>query len=374
MSDVVLFDQIDCLNDKKIAVITLNAPKSLNALSHAMVQQITPQLELWQSQPEVVAVFVQGSGDKAFCAGGDIVHLYNNMPAEGGKEAPQVEQFFCDEYKLDFLIHNYPKPIVVWGNGIVMGGGLGLMAGASHRIVTENTRIAMPEISIGLYPDVGGSYFLNNMPNRTGLFLGLTGASINATDAMYVNLADYFIGHQQQQTLLDNLSKISWSGDLSTQKQQLETELSKLAKLSQELAPPSVVAAHQSLIDKVMSGEDLKVIVDNIVNEQIDDKWFNKAQNSLAHGSPLSAVITYHQWLKGQQMNLAECFQMELVISKKCAQFGEFKEGVRALLIEKDNQPHWRYPDVASVDETVVDWFFDNDYEQGAHPLQQLEQ
>nr|MBL0709515.1 enoyl-CoA hydratase/isomerase family protein [Colwellia sp.] len=164
MSQVVTFQELDCNNGKKIAVATLNSPRSLNALSGNMIDLLYPQLKIWQSQTNIVAVFLKGEGDKAVCAGGDIEHMYDDMKASKGEFSPGIEEYFTKEYQLDYLIHPFNKPFIVWGNGIVMGGGLGMMAGGSHRVVTENSRIAMPEVSIGLYPDVGGSYFLNRMP------------------------------------------------------------------------------------------------------------------------------------------------------------------------------------------------------------------
>ena len=203
MNQVVLFQEISSNNGKKVAVITLNSPQSLNALSDDMISLIYPKLKQWKNQDDIVAVFLQGQGDKAFCAGGDIVHMYNDITADKGNYSSGVEKYFANEYELDYFIHTFEKPFIVWGNGIVMGGGLGLMVGGSHRVVTEKSRIAMPEISIGLYPDVGGSYFLNRMPNNCGMFLGLTGASINAADAKYCHLADYFIASENKDILIE---------------------------------------------------------------------------------------------------------------------------------------------------------------------------
>ena len=372
MSDVVLFELVTATNGKQIGVATLNSEKSLNALSHEMVNLLYPQLLAWQGDENVAAVFLQGSGDKAFCAGGDIVYLYNNLPANNGDKAPQIEQFFTDEYQLDHLIHTYGKPFVVWGNGIVMGGGLGLMAGASHRIVTENTRIAMPEISIGLYPDVGGSYFLNQMPNNCGLFLGLTGASINGSDTKYLNLADYFITHQRKQEVLDAIVEINWGGTQVLNQQKLTEVLNNFDSECASTAPMSNVQQHSDLIAETTKANNLNDIVADIKGFEIEDKWFNRAQKSLTHGSAISAHLAYRQLNEGKNLSLAECFKMELGISTKCGEFGEFKEGVRALLIEKDNKPAWKYAGVADVDATLIDWFFESPWSDDEHPLAAL--
>lgn len=164
MTDVVLFRELESVSDKKIGIATLNAEASLNALSLEMVRLLKAQLLDWQTRNDIALVLLEGSGEKAFCAGGDVVKLYQatidakkaaEKDGNASRLAPDVQTFFQEEYELDYLIHTYQKPFMVWGHGIVMGGGLGLFAGASHRIVTEKSRIAMPEITIGLYPDVG---------------------------------------------------------------------------------------------------------------------------------------------------------------------------------------------------------------------------
>ena len=192
----VLFETLIAENGCQIGVITLNAEKTLNALSLDMIDLMAEQLALWSTDDNIALVLMQAAGEKAFCAGGDLQNLYQSMlthHASVDKDDVRANQYACDffnrEYRLDYLIHTYPKPILCWGHGIVMGGGIGLMAGASHRVVTEKSRLAMPEIGIGLFPDVGGSYFLNRMPGKLGLFLALTGAMVNAADAKFTKLA-----------------------------------------------------------------------------------------------------------------------------------------------------------------------------------------
>jgi len=372
MSDVVIFQELLCDNGKKIGMVSLNSPRSLNALSGNMIDELYPQLLKWQQQDDISAVFLQGEGEKAFCAGGDIVHMYNEMKSHVDDFAPGIEEYFTKEYQLDYLIHTFNKPFIIWGNGIVMGGGLGLMVGGSHRIVTENSRIAMPEISIGLYPDVGGSYFLNAMPDNCGLFLGLTGASINAADAKYCKLADYFIIQDQKQAFIEQLTKINWGGTIALNHEKLSSIIVQFEQKSQISLPVSQVREHQNLIDQLIGFDNLDDIVNAIVNYDIEDKWFNRAQKSLKHGSPLSAHLAYRQLQQGKSLSLAECFQMELNLSVKCGQFGEFVEGVRALLIDKDNSPQWRFGSINEVEQETVDWFFDSKWSDKEHPLSPL--
>src|SRR5690606_15192614 len=189
-----------------IGIATLNVPRALNALSLEMIDLLKMQLDDWQQDARIAAVWLDAEGDKAFCAGGDVVRLYQSMvDTPTGERNHYAEAFFGREYQLDYLLHTYGKPVICWGHGIVMGGGLGLMSGCSHRVVTEKSRIAMPEITIGLHPDVGGSWFLSRMPGRTGLFLGLTGANINAADALYIGLADRAIGSGLKAQVFDAL-------------------------------------------------------------------------------------------------------------------------------------------------------------------------
>src|SRR6218665_970439 len=200
----VLLRTLPTANGHQFGHATLNAPASLNALTLPMVDALHTQLQAWAADPQVAGVVLDGSGDKAFCAGGDVVGLYHAMRAAGpGRVPADAAAFFEREYRLDHPIHTHPQPPPWWGHGIVMGGGIGLMAGASHRVVTPRSRLAMPEITLGLYPDVGGSWFLPRLPGRTGLFLALTGAPLNAADALWAGLADHAARAEDRGTLLE---------------------------------------------------------------------------------------------------------------------------------------------------------------------------
>ncbi len=203
----VLLTELPTRHNHKIGLITLNAPGALNALNQAMIDQLLNQLHLWRDRHDIVAVFMASSSDKAFCAGGD-VRAVREMAVTGDVTA--VQRFFTAEYQLDYLIHCYPKPVICWGNGIVMGGGIGLMAGATFRVVTDTSVLAMPEVAIGLYPDVAGSWLLNRLPGSLGLFMGLTGCRLNAADAIYAGLADRFIDHAFYDNVLESLQQANW--------------------------------------------------------------------------------------------------------------------------------------------------------------------
>jgi enoyl-CoA hydratase/carnithine racemase len=375
----VIFDELTTECGFKIGHATLTKPASLNALDLQMINLLKPQLEKWQQDPNVAMVFLDGSGERAFCAGGDIVSMYKSMQnSVSDKENPNVsnslalQEFFTQEYQLDYLIHSFSKPILVWGNGIIMGGGLGLMSGGSHRVVTETSRIAMPEISIGLYPDVGGSYFLNKMPAGCGLFLGLTGAFINAADAIYSNLADYFVPHDAKQTLFDRLLAANWQHDLLHQT--LSSICDDFHTLHSGQLPQGNLIAYQDWFTSLATKADAAQAAEYIMSANAEDnKWLSKAQKTLSAGSPITANLVFEQLRRGNNMTLAECFQMELGLSCKCGEFGEFQEGVRALLIDKDNQPNWHFKSVDQVPKATIDYFFENIWSQDTHPLAHLD-
>lgn len=363
----VVFQLAHCNNDMKVAVATLNAPKALNALNLDMIRLLAPQLSEWSADDSIAMVVLKGAGEKAFCAGGDVVSLYKAMAA--GDDNNYLETFFSEEYRLDYQIHNYDKPILLWGNGIIMGGGLGLMAGASHRVVTETSRIAMPEITIGLYPDVGGSYFLNKMPEGVGLFLGLTGASVNANDAKFVGLADHFINADHFDILLHNLSEVNW-GKTNVLNHDKLTQLLLSIEEGAHSLPNSAVKPLEKDIKKLVEYADLAAQVDHILSmDSSDNKWLSKAQAGLKHGSPLSAVLISEQLKRLAGQSLKACFSQELSMSVHCGEVGEFQEGVRALLIDKDGKPNWRFKSIAEVDSEVVDGFFVPKWDDENHPL-----
>ncbi len=371
----VLFKELETISGTKIGIATLNAEKSLNALNVNMIELLTPKLKEWQECDDIAMVVLQGAGDKAFCAGGDVVSLYKAMSKtdDSGKRDPDnfIEEFFTREYELDFLIHCYNKPILLWGNGIIMGGGLGLMAGASHKVVTETARIAMPEITIGLYPDVGGTYFLNKMPDQVGLFLGLTGASLNSEDARFVGLADYYIKHDQKAALLEKLVLTKWGKTKALNHDKLSEVLHEFQNTSGK-PPASMVKTHINLISNMKKHDSLSDKVNYLSEIEIEDKWFNRAQKGLSHGSPVSAHLVFQQLKLGKELTLAQCFRLELSISTQCGRYGEFEEGVRALLIDKDGKPNWKYANLEDVPAGDISSFFEPIWSENTHPLRLL--
>jgi len=212
----VLFEERVAGNGARIGIATLNAPRTLNGFSLPMAHLLLKQLKAWADDDGIAMVVLQGAGEKAFCAGGDLHSLYKSMVAfrEAGcsdiRENDYAAEFFDVEYRVDHLIHTYAKPILCWGHGIVMGGGIGLMSGVSHRVVSERSKLAFPEITVGLFPDVGGSWLLPRVPGKGGLFLALTGALLNPGDAIYAGLADVHVAEERRSAVFDALLQVAW--------------------------------------------------------------------------------------------------------------------------------------------------------------------
>ncbi|WP_048307020.1 enoyl-CoA hydratase/isomerase family protein [Halomonas sp. PR-M31] len=369
MSDsLVLFNELSTRDGGVVAVATLNAPKSLNALSLEMIELLTEKLDAWAKDDRVKIVWLEGAGDKALCAGGDVVALYRAMTeaAHVDEAGAFAETYFTAEYRLDYMIHTYSKPLVVWGNGIVMGGGLGLMAGGGQRIATESTRIAMPEITIGLYPDIGASWFLNRMPPGVGAYLGLTGAQINARDALDLGLADRLIPHARRQDVLDTLV----DADLGAPDTDLHSILRDFE--ARREAPNAQVMPRLDEIQSLVDAATVNEAVTRILDDAKDDDWLAANRQRLALGCPMSAHLVWRMLARHRHASLADAFRDELNLSVQCCRHGELAEGVRALLIDKDKNPRWSHADVARVPERDVEDFLSPLWSPQAHPLRDL--
>lgn len=340
----IQFNTQSTTSGHQLGLMTLNDPKALNALSIDMCRLMTKQLEVWQNDDNLVAVVLRGTGDKAFCAGGNIRKLYESMLDNPPLPNPYATEFFSVEYRLYRLMHNYPKPIILWGSGIVMGGGLGLMAMCSHRIATETTRIAMPEITIGLYPDATGSWFLQRMPAKTGLFLGLTGANCNGTDAMLVNLAEFAMTSDEFETMLNHLAQANWSDNTANLHEIASRALSDIHHI--EHLPTSHLVTHWQTICTLMnkgSIHDIDRVLqnDDFAKQFADDAWFSKAIATYRHGCPVSAALTFELFERVKGLSLEQVLYLEMNASLHCANNPDFREGVRALLVDKDKSPKW---------------------------------
>lgn len=342
-----------------IGWITLDAEKSLNALTLEMIRSLSRTLTAWQADPTLRCVVMNGAGEKAFCAGGDVVALYHAMVDKDPGAIGLGDAFFEEEYALDVMIHTYPKPILCWGHGIVMGGGLGLMAGASHRVVTEKSRIAMPEITIGLYPDVGGSWFLSRMPGRVGLYLGLTGASLNGADALFLGLADFALPAVQKSDLRQALSALNWSNEDARNHAILSGYLRKSSAGFAQTLASSPVREHFDLIQALTDADSVEEVVAKITAYTGDDAWVSTGAQKLKIGSPSSAAIIFEIHKRVKHLSLKEVFAFELNLSRQFLRHPDFREGVRALLIDKDNSPKWNPALISDVNKQWTDSFFE---------------
>jgi len=388
MKDPVLFEELECRNGMRLGVATLNAPQTLNGLSLEMCAALDGRLRQWADDAGVVMVLLQGAGERAFCAGGDLQALYRSMQAGRGGDPlanDYAGRFFATEYRLDYLIHTYPKPVLVRGSGIVMGGGVGLMMGATHRVVFDDTRLAMPEISIGLFPDVGGSWLLNQAPGRTGLFLGLTGAQLGASDALFAGMADYRMDRRDWPALMDTLLSLPWTeGGNATRQAQRHANAARagndmllhralLEAEPAEAPEPGPLRSHQSLINNVCGQDTLEEIHARILAlEDHEDAWLARAAATLQAGCPGTARLTHALHLRTRMMSLAEVFRTEYWAALVCTAHGDLAEGIRALIIDKDKRPRWNPATLAQADEQWVAKYFEPPWPREQHPLADL--
>ncbi|MBY6196353.1 enoyl-CoA hydratase/isomerase family protein [Vibrio hangzhouensis] len=373
MSDTVSFEELKCDNgDYIIAVATLDNPTSLNALTHNMLVLLNDQLAKWHEDDNVVCVLLDGAGEKAFCAGGDVRAMHDVMkhsPMEDAKA--YCEAFFSVEYQCDYLIHTYCKPIIAWGEGIVMGGGMGLFMGASHKIVTPNSRLAMPEISIGLFPDVGATYFLNHLEQRLGLFLGMTGVMLNASDAMDIHLADHLVLNQEQPSLLKQLQHADW--DSVEDSYEFVSEcLTDLEQHVGDQKPQPQLADRLTDIYQACDADSVNDVVGNILALPGNESWLQMAKQNLSQGSAVTAHICFRQIHNYAHLSLADVFRLELILALRSVLLGEFQEGVRSRLVDKDGNPNWRFQSVEQVDTAVIDEMFTSLWRDDEHPLASL--
>ncbi|WP_046078540.1 enoyl-CoA hydratase/isomerase family protein [Halomonas sp. HG01] len=372
MSDpVVSFDELPTRGGGRIGVATLNAPKALNALSLEMIRLLEDRLEAWALDERVVAVWLEGTGGKAFCAGGDVVALYRSLADDEARDETFATRYFTAEYRLDHRIHTYPKPLLVWGDGIVMGGGLGLLAGGFQRVVTETTLIAMPEITIGLYPDIGASWFLNRMPPGIGAYLGLTGAQLNARDALDLGLADRFVPRERRDDLLAALAEAD-HGDHSPAACRLAVEGVLDRFEAREQAPEGQVWPRRDHLQSLIGETSAADAVARILADDRDDAWLTANRQRLAAGCPLTAHLVWRMLERHRHTGLADAFRDELGLSVQCCQRGDLAEGVRALLVDKDKSPRWSHADVASVPEADLQAMLASPWSSEAHPLRDL--
>lgn len=375
MNAPVLFQELAAKGGMKIGVATLNSPQTLNGLSLDMCRLLGQQLARWASDASIAMVIMNGAGEKAFSAGGDLHGLYKAMQQNTTNEPwanTYAREFFDIEYRLDYQIHTYNKPVLCWGSGIVMGGGVGLFMGASHRVVSETTRFAMPEISIGLFPDVGGTWMLARLPDGIGTFLALTGAQLGAADCQLLGLSDYVLETARWNDLLLALQEQSWGSD-RVQNDTLLRQLLLSMKPAQAFAP-GPLQTHFNSLRQACDGSDFLQVVKGIkAFADHNDPWLQRAAKTFLAGSPGSARLSFTLLDRVRFMSLADVFREEYIVSLQCGVQGDFQEGIRALLIDKDKQPHWNPAGYEQADAQWVQRFFVRPWPEAEHhPLADL--
>lgn len=333
-----------------IGHLTLNRPAGLNAITLEMVRHLQRQLDAWAQDPQIHAVVLRGAGDKAFCAGGDIRSLYDSF-----KNGDTLhEDFFVEEYALDITLHHYRKPVLALMDGFVLGGGMGLVQGADLRVVTDKSRLAMPEVAIGYFPDVGGSYFLPRIPGELGIYLGVSGVQIRAADALYCGLADWYLESASLGVLDEQLDQLEWHDTPLKDLQGL------LATLAVQQLPDAPLSTLRPVIDHFFALPDVSSMVEQLREVTVADshEWAVATADLLESRSPLAMGVTLEMLRRGRHLSLEACFAMELHLDRQWFERGDLIEGVRALLIDKDKKPCWNPPTLQALDAEHVASFF----------------
>jgi enoyl-CoA hydratase/carnithine racemase len=321
----------------RIGVAVLNRPAVLNVIDMALIKDLSRRLDIWRDDPAVGAVLVRGAGERAFCAGGDVRAVFEHR----GDDA-FMDEVYRVEYLLDDAISRYDKPYVVLMSGIVMGGGCGISVHGSHRIVTETTLLAMPECRIGLFPDIGASFFLARCPGYLGLYLGLTGARVGGADAIFLGLADYLIPTSRLQQIIPALNEAQGASEA----------LRSLASP----AEPAPLSLLQPAIDAVFALGSVRDVIAALA--LLPDKWASEAHASILNACPLSLELTFRSIREGVSKSLRECLMTDFRIAQRLMQRDDYFEGVRALIIEKHGRPRWSHAGVEAVDPAEVDACF----------------
>jgi enoyl-CoA hydratase len=334
-----------------LGLIALNRPQALNTLSLAMYRTFDPQLVAWGRDPDIHAIAVKGEGGRAFCAGGDVRAIYDARRSAVGAGDYKTD-FFREEYSLVARVHRFPKPYVALMNGIVMGGGAGISVNGSHRVVVDKTQFAMPEVFIGLFPDVGASRFLTLCPGRIGRYLALTGKRIGAADCLYCGFGTHYVPGARLDDLVETLAAIDFRP--GNARAQVDAAISALAADP----GPATLPALQTSIDRVFAEETVEAIRGALEKEEAD--WAKEARQAMDRASPISLKITLRQLQLGQGMSVEQALTLEYRMTQHVMVGHDFFEGIRAIVVEKDNKPRWQHARLEDVSEREVASYFES--------------
>jgi enoyl-CoA hydratase len=345
-TDEIIFGQ-----QGSVGTVLLNRPQALNAFTLGMYRRLDAATRGWEKDAGVRVVLIEGAGDRAFCAGGDVRAVYEaGMGISGDNEFTSV--FFAEEYRMLRFLHQYPKPYIAIIDGITMGGGAGVSVNGAYRVATEKTMFAMPETGIGLFPDVGATRFLNLCPGHIGRYLGLTGARLGGADALYCGLATHFMPRERVSAFKEALAATAWEA---------RAERAQVAALLGEFAAdpgPPPLAARRGAIDRCFASESVEAILDALAAETGDREWAAETRAILLTKSPTSLRITLRQLVVGQGMNLEDVLRLEYRMTQHVMAAQDFYEGIRAVLIDKDQTPHWQPASLAQVDDAMTEGYF----------------
>ena len=343
----IIVGEIQTPSSHFIGTLTLNAPNRMNSLTLEMVSSMLSALLSWETREDIACVVIDGRGDRAFCAGADIKKLYFSCMASSDEDpelASYATQFFTVEYQLDRLLHEYKIPTVCLVGGVVMGGGLGIFSACRHRLVMDGSRLAYPEITIGLFADAGASVLFQKMPRDVALFLALTGSELDSRDALALGVATHQFRSLDSTGLLKRLSGLKCTADREHNSRLLDYFFRE--EYRGESAPPGL---WNKVPEWKFDLEDASETVEQLLEIPDGDPWIDAAKDNLSSGCPVTAAITVEQIRRAKNLGVAECFEMELKIATKCIELPDFPEGVRALLIDKDKQPSWTYSKVSDI-------------------------
>ena len=356
-----------------VRIARLVREKTLNSLLLETIDELYTKIKGWDQDDSVKCIILDSSSSRAFCAGADVVRLQREILQSRDNNRDYADSFFAHEYRLDYLIRVIKKPIICWGSGIVMGGGLGLLSGCSHRLGTVSTKLAMPEITIGLFPDAGGTKFLTDLPDQLGWFLGLTGCHLTHADGLAFGLLDIIVNEGRKEEIFDSVCNIEWASDRF---ENLEKVSSVLKEFEARVEDSGELFDHRfeiaGLIKECLSAEDFLQEFEKRLPILSSDDWMSGAKDNYFGGSPITARIFQEQMFRGKDKKLADLFRMELIIAYHCSRESDFVEGVRALLVDKDRNPSWRFSSSSEVPKEYIKKFFESPWGD-VHPLQDLE-
>ena len=333
--------------ENKSGHIILNRPEKINSLTYEMIRDINNKLEEWEQDKDISFILMYGAGARGFCAGGDMKIYYDKK--DQALEIGKI--FFSLEYEMDLKIINYPKPIIAFLDGIVMGGGVGLSYGAKYRLVTETTKWAMPEVNIGFFSDVGGSYFLNQIPEEMGRFIALTGKVLSAADVLYLNYAEEKIFKEDIEMVIKELSNIK--------EEDIQKEIKNIINKHKKISQESYLKKNKDKVKEYFLGESMETIFSNL-KKGMDkgDTWAEEILLDMRKKSLLSQHIIFEQLKRSKNLTIEECFAQELVLALNFMDNPDFYEGLRSVLVDK-NEPNWKYKEAKDISEDLINSYFE---------------